>query len=170
MCLPAQEGAQTIKHTNPTTHIKTLADEVAGLPQKSTGDLKRQWQARFGIEAPRRISRDLLIRAVAYRMPEHALGGLKPSTRRWLAKVAADAAARRPIAATAQRTLLTGTVLLREWRGAEHQVVVREDDVVFQDKTYQLLSAVARQITGARWSGPRFLGLTQRRRQAHGIV
>ena len=57
----------------------------------------------YGTEPPPRISRDLLTRAVAYRIQEEALGGLRPSTRRLLAKVAADASARRPIQVTPGR-------------------------------------------------------------------
>jgi hypothetical protein len=153
------------------TATPTLAAEVAGLHRKPTADLKRQWRVLFGIEPPRRISRDLLIRAVAYRIQENVLGGLKPSTRRLLAKVAAAASARRLIAVTAQPTLRPGTVLLREWHGTEHQVVVRKDGVVFQGKTYKSLSEVARRITGTNWSGPLFFGLKQRRLEhAHGTV
>ena len=153
------------------TDTKNLANEIAELSQKATGDLKNQWHVLFGIEAPRRISRDLLIRAMAYRIQENALGGLKPSTRRLLARVAADAAARRPIEVTAQPTLKPGTVLLREWHGTEHQVVVREGGIVFRGKTYKSLSEVARRITGTNWSGPLFFGLRQRRLEhAHGTV
>jgi hypothetical protein len=153
------------------TDTESLADAIAGLSRKTTADLKNQWHLLCGSEAPRRISRDLLIRAVAYRIQENALGGLKPSTRRLLARVAADASARRPIAVTAQPPLRPGTVLLREWHGTEHQVVVREDGMVFQGKTYKSLSEVARRITGTNWSGPLFFGLRPRRlEQAHGTV
>lgn len=148
------------------TDTKTLAGEIASLSTKTTAELKHQWRALYGAEAPPRISRDLLIRAVAYRIQERALGGLKPSARRLLARVAADAAARQPIEAAPQPTLTPGTVLLREWHGTEHQVVVREGGIVFQGKTYQSLSEVARRITGTRWSGPLFFGL-RRRLQVH---
>jgi len=63
-------------------------------------DLTSRWRALYGTEPPPRISRDLLARALAYRIREQALGGLKPSTRRLLVKVAAHASARRPIQAT----------------------------------------------------------------------
>ena len=75
----------------------TLASEIAALAGATLADLKSRWRLLYGTEPPPRISRDLLTRAVAYRIQEEALGGLKPSTRRLLAKVAADASARRPI-------------------------------------------------------------------------
>jgi hypothetical protein len=58
-----------------------------------------------------------VIRALAYRIQEQALGDLKPSTRRMLTKVAADASARQPIQVALASTLTPGTVLLRDWRG-----------------------------------------------------
>ena len=147
-----------MKHkTSSTTSM--LVHEIAALRQAARADLKERWRALYGNEPPRRISRDLLVRALAYRIQERALGGLKPSTRRLLAKVADDASAHRPIHALHQPTIKPGTVLLREWHGTQHQVIVREDDIVFQGKQYKSLSEVAYRITGTKWSGPRFFGL-----------
>jgi hypothetical protein len=65
--------------------------------------------------------------------------------------------------------LVPGTVLLRNWHGTEHQVVVRELGVEFQGRQYTSLSQVARRITGSKWSGPLFFGLKPRAQQvAHG--
>jgi Protein of unknown function (DUF2924) len=84
---------------------------------------------------------------------------LKPSTRRLLVKVAADAAAHRALQLPSQPALKPGTVLLREWHGTQHQVIIREGGIVFRGKPYQSLSEVAYRITGTKWSGPRFFGL-----------
>ena len=115
-----------MKRKSPVT-TSTLEREINELEQAAVSQLKERWRALYGTEPPRRISRDLLIRALAYRMQEQVLGGLRPSTRRLLARVAADAAARRTIRVTPQPTLKPGTVLLREWHGTQHQVIVRED-------------------------------------------
>ncbi len=139
--------------------------EIAALQEATSANLKQRWWALYGSEAPRRISRDLLIRALAYRIQEKALGGLKPSTRRLLAKVAADASARRPIQVAPEPSLKPGTVLLREWHGTEHQVIVREDGIVFNGKPYKSLSQVAYRITGTKWSGPLFFGLSTTRQE-----
>ena len=136
-----------------------LFREIEELHEATSADLKERWRALYCTEPPRRISRDLLIRALAYRIQEQALGGLKPSTRRLLMKVAADASARRPIQVAPEPSLKPGTVLLREWHGTQHQVIVREDGIVFRGKPYKSLSEVAYRITGAKWSGPRFFGL-----------
>ena len=103
-----------------------LAGEIAALPGATPADLKERWRALYGAEPPRRISRDLLVRALAYRMQEQALGGLKPSTRRLLAAVAATTP--QPTGRSKfvpEPNLKTGTVLLREWHGTQHQVIVR---------------------------------------------
>ena len=142
----------------------TLASEIAALAGATLADLTSRWRALYDTEPPPRISRELLKRAIAYRLQELALGGLKPATRRLLAKVAADASARRPIALSPAPTLTPGTVLLRNWHGTEHQVIVREHGVEFQGKQYKSLSQVARRITGSKWSGPLFFGLKAARR------
>jgi hypothetical protein len=83
-----------------------------------------------------------------------------------LAKVAADASARRPIQEVAtELNLKPGTVLLREWHGTQHQVLVRGDGIVFNGKQYRSLSQVAYRITGTNWLGPRFFGLKAKRQE-----
>jgi len=143
----------------------TLTREIAALAGASRPDLTRRWCVLYDIEHPRRVSRELLRRAIAYRLQELALGGLKPTTLRLLARVAADASARRPIALSPVPILVPGTVLLRNWHGTEHQVIVRDHGVEFQGRQYQSLSQVARRITGSKWSGPLFFGLKQRAQQ-----
>src|SRR5437868_14771844 len=76
---------------------ESLAAEIAGLQSLDVTRLKTRWRTLYGREAPARFSRELLIRAVAYRLQERALGGLKPATRRMFQRVAADAHSRRPL-------------------------------------------------------------------------
>ncbi len=56
-----------------------------------------------------------------------------------------------------------GSRLVREWHGRTYHVDVIEEGYVFEGKTYQSLSVIARMITGAHWSGPRFFGLMRKR-------
>jgi hypothetical protein len=148
-----------------------LVREIEELQEATSANLKERWRALYRSEPPRRISRDLLIRALAYRIQEKVLGGLTPSTRRLLTKVAADASARRPIQVAPEPGLKPGTVLLREWHGNQHQVIVREDGIVFNGKQYKSLSQVAYRITGTKWSGPLFFGLkANRQEQTNGAI
>jgi hypothetical protein len=56
-------------------------------------------------------------------------------------------------------TLRPGSRLIRAWGGETHEVLVTEGGFVWRSKTWASLSIIAREITGARWSGPRFFGL-----------
>jgi hypothetical protein len=104
------------------------------------------------------MSRLLLLRALAYRIQEQALGGLDRATRRRLDRAARDLAAGRAVARLVPK-IKPGTRLLREWQGVVHEVIVLERGVQYRGETWPSLSAVAREITGTRWSGPRFFGL-----------
>jgi hypothetical protein len=55
-----------------------------------------------------------------------------------------------------------GSVLLREWNGLTYSVEVTPEGYVLEGQSFRSLSGVARRITGANWSGPRFFGLKQR--------
>jgi Protein of unknown function (DUF2924) len=143
-----------------------LAAEIAALESFDVTRLKTRWRTLYGNEGPARFSRDLLMRAVAYRIQERALGGIKPATRRLFQRVAAAAHARRPLKLAPLRALEPGAVLIREWNGAKYKVVVQEDGFSFRGQHYRSLSAVARRITGSRWSGPLFFGLKNRMAEA----
>jgi hypothetical protein len=145
-----------------------LAGEIAGLQELDIEQLRARWRALYGTEAPIRFSRDLLIRAVAYRLQERALGGLKPAIRRLFQRVAASASARQPVKIAPMRRLEPGAVLIREWHGVKYKVVVVEDGFSFRGQRYRSLSAVARLITGTHWSGPLFFGLKNRRKAEAG--
>ena len=129
-----------------------LGMALAGLGRRSRHHLAELWVELFGAAAPPRTSRALLIRAVAYKMQERALGGLSAATRRLLA-------AEGPLSARKGRVLRPGTVLVREWQGMAHQVTIGEHGVLYRGQCYRSLSEIARLITGARWSGPRFFGV-----------
>ena len=134
-----------------------LAGEVAAIHHLARTDLLDRWRLLYGSEPPRRISSRLLRGAIAYRLQERALGGLKTSTRRLLLR-AADGVVRGG-SIVHDRKLKPGTRLLREWQGVTHEVIVLDDGVLFRGERHRSLSEVARAITGSRWSGPRFFGL-----------
>jgi hypothetical protein len=144
-----------------------LANELAGL-QRLTGEkLNQQFKITYRADPPPRMRRALLIQALAYRLQEKALGGLKPATQRSLARAADDAMARRTLHTARERTIKPGTSLLREWHGVQHRLTVLEDGVQFGGERYRSLSEVARKITGNRWSGPLFFGLKSASTEHH---
>ena len=148
----------------------TISRKLASLESSPIKVLKEQWRALYGSEPPHRVSRELLTRAVAYRIQEQARGGLKPSTRRLLMRLANDARGGQPLKFEPTATASAGTVLVRDWHGTTHEVRVLDRGVLYKRKRYRSLTEVAKLITGAHWNGPRFFGLRSKRLQeaSHG--
>jgi hypothetical protein len=132
--------------------------------------LREEWRRLCRSEPPR-ISRDLLIRALAYRLQELEFGGLPKWAQQSLAGPAAGADAPARVGALSSGPvpprLKLGARLVREWHGRTHAVVVLDHDAFeFEGQRYSSLTQIAREITGAHWSGPRFFGLAKRRKGA----
>src|ERR1700687_2215538 len=104
-------------------------------------------------------SRDLMLREIAYKMQERAHGGLTPAIRRRLRALAEEIEANGAEALASVPLLKPGTRLLREWGGKTHTVIVLDDGFEYAGERHQSLTQIARRITGAHWSGPRFFGL-----------
>jgi len=140
--------------------------KIIELQELDTPALRTLWGEAFGRPPPKRTSRNLLLRALAYHIQVQAFGDLGPATRRRLARAAEDVLAGRTPSATST-AIKPGTRLLREWQGVTHEVIVLENGVRYRGETWASLSAVAREITGTRWSGPLFFGLKRRRDGRH---
>ena len=139
-----------------------IAVELARLGELTIFELRREWRRLHRMPPPMRLSRELLIRGMTYKLQEKALGGLSKSIIRNLESINL-----KPIGGDARKTtspisLKPGTRLIREWRGATHTVLVHADGVEWNGRRYRSLTIIAREITGARWSGPRFFGLRKR--------
>jgi len=166
MCQPGERLGNTMSDQCSGTQAEKISAEIAALAALSINDLKSRWRESYDTEPPLRISRELLTRAIAYRLQEREFGGLAPATRRLLQRVADDLSSHRAILSVARKAA-PGTLLIREWRGRTHQVTVHDDGVVYRGKRYGSLSEVARLITGTRWSGPLFFGLRKPVEEAH---
>lgn len=135
---------------------------IAALATTDMAELHNMWQTAFGQPPPPRLGRDLLMRAIAWHGQIQQHGALRPALRRKLAQLAGSHKARPFKTGSAGHSLKPGTRLMREWKGRTETVEVTTSGFLWQDKTYRSLSAVARAITGGRWSGPRFFGLEGR--------
>jgi hypothetical protein len=127
------------------------------------GELRQQWRGLFKTQAPRHFSRELLVRAVAYRIQELARGGLRPEPQRQLRRIAQQFKETGDATMRARAELKPGTRLLRQWQGRSYDVLVLDDGFAWQGTRYRSLSAIARQITGTAWSGPLFFGVKPNR-------
>jgi hypothetical protein len=134
--------------------LETALEE---LEQLDLAGLKQAWRRHLSASPPPLRSRDLMRRMLAFELQAAVYGGLTADTKQQLR------AAARP--QRAKPLLQPGTTITREWRGTSHVVEVRDDQFEHQGTTYASLSEVARAITGARWSGPRFFGLKENARK-----
>ncbi len=137
-----------------------LEREIGLLADLPRSELVERWRTFYRITSPKGISRHLLIRAIAYKMQAKRYGGLKPATDRRLRMIANGTVNGDHGGRKASRRLQPGARLVREWNGVSHVVEVTEGGFVWNGDRHRSLSAIARAITGARWSGPRFFGLT----------
>jgi hypothetical protein len=112
------------------------------------------WSDLFCAPAPKGISRMFLRRFIAFEIQARRSGGLSKRTMAQLTRQGNKATPK-----TTGPALKPGGRLLREWNGITHVVDVTETGFVWQGETWRSLSAIAREITGAHWSGPRFFGL-----------
>jgi hypothetical protein len=140
----------------------SVAVELTRLADLTIFELRREWWRLHRMPPPMRLSRELLVRGITYKLQERALGGLSKAILRKLASLNAEPAVGNAKKPTAPISLKPGTRLIREWRGVTHTLLVHADGVEWNGRRYKSLTLIAREITGARWSGPRFFGLRRR--------
>ena len=123
-------------------------------------DVRGEWRRLHRSEPPR-LSRDLLIRGIGYRLQELQYGGLSKAARRKLKTLAKMFQTTGRVGPDPGLALKPGARLIREWHGRTHTVTVTEDGFEYCGTSYSSLTKIAKKITGAHWSGPRFFGLVQ---------
>lgn len=141
-----------------------LERALARLQSLSSWDLREEWRRVHRAHPPKRISNDLLIRGIAYRLQEQAYGRLPAATRGKLEGMASAPETSEPAQRKSSVALKSGTRLVREWNGETYTVEVLDKGYRWRGAVFASLSPIAREITGAHWSGPRFFGLTSRAR------
>ena len=171
MSLKIHDAAARQKSGEPSSRIgqstnrrnAVSKEALSRLPSLDIGELRRQWRGLYKTQAPPNLSRELLVRAVAHRMQELALGGLRPEPQRQLLRIAQQFKQTGEATIRARPELKSGTRLMREWQGRTYDVLVLDDGFSWQNTRYRSLSAIARKITGTAWSGPLFFGLKPNR-------
>jgi hypothetical protein len=143
---------------------------IIALEALTTAELRIEWRRLYRARSPTRLSRDLLIRGVAFRVQERAYGGLSLRTKRRVRSLSAGSDQRSGAAVAPAITLKPGTKLVREWHGQVHTVNVLDVGFEYRGERYNSLTRIARRITGVHWSGPLFFGISKRRRRAEGAA
>jgi hypothetical protein len=129
--------------------MTTLAD----LDAMDRSGLASLWSDLIGGAVPASMSQPMQRRFLAFELQAKAEGGLPAALRARLDRIAAGEER------NVSPTLQPGARLLRERNGTTHVVDVLPEGFLWNGAPHRSLSAIARAITGARWSGPRFFGL-----------
>ena len=182
----AEGSAQGIAAARDRCDAEILAGAVTELERLDAELLRRRWRALVGGAVPPDLGRPLTLRMLAYKLQAQRLGDLDKASMRELQNLkdrpkirkdpdngspadppssAADEAgapAMKQTKSSAPRSARPGTLLTREYGGVLHRVIVLDEGVSWNGKTYDSLSKVALAITGTKWNGPRFFGLRDR--------
>ena len=156
---PTETVAPVVGMRKRTDDANLLAAEIAALAEMTYSDLRSAWRRHYRSHPPKKLSRDIMELGVAWKIQENALGGLSATVNRQIAGRAKTMETKSDLVKARSVSLKPGARLLRSWGGETHEVVVVEDGFTWAGKTWRSLSAIAREMTGTRWSGPRFFGL-----------
>ena len=117
-------------------------------------ELTEKWKDLFG-RTPPNYGTLFMRKRLAWRIQELFYGGIPEALQRVLH---GDGD---PLKPKTGRSMRPGTILVRMWHGARHEVTIRQNGFEYQGQLYRSLSAVAKKITGAHWNGKRFFQLAE---------
>jgi len=142
--------------------------------------LQKKYQQIFG-DASKSSNKQYLFRRIAWRLQANAEGGLSERACHRAVQIAdeADLRTRAPkgflsaqVSATSTidhsqpqrdaRLPASGSLLTRRLNDRQIVVKVLAEGFEFESRHYRSLSAIAREVTGTRWNGLLFFGLTER--------
>lgn len=137
-----------------------LEDQIAALETMARAELVETWERLYKAPPFKGIRNQTLVRGIALQIQIKTLGGLKPGVSKKLVRIAIgeetpNANFKPPV------SLSPGSKLIRDWNGRSYEVDVLDKGFQLNGQTYGPLSAIAKSITGAHWSGPRFFGVRQ---------
>jgi Protein of unknown function (DUF2924) len=164
---------------------RALKSEIDGIRRMTVAQLQQKHLEVFGDEA-RSKRKEALFKRIAWRLQTFAEGGLSERARRWAMELAndEDLRIRLPKDASGDSALnqnghlatasvgidarlpMPGTILSRDYKGRRISVEVRENGFAHDGKLHRSLSAVAQTVTGTKWNGFLFWGLTQSKEAA----
>ena len=141
-----------------------IENEIAHLRGLDLDALRARWRSQTGRAAAPHLPRNLLLRVLAYRAQAacSATSIRPPRVCSTASLTKRDQGKRVDVPVPDRVGLRPGTLLVREWEGVSHRVMVMAEGFAWNGSTYPSLSKVARAITGSRRNGPAFFGLRDR--------
>jgi hypothetical protein len=140
--------------------------ELRRLMEMPIAQLRPRYAQVFRSDPPKAFGPDLLRRSIAHRIQEKAYGGLSRSAQRLLDQMIKAYSAKPGGRIVLPRRIKLGSVLVREWKGKSHRVMVLAEGFAYDGRTFGNLSEIAVLITGTRWNGPRFFGLRSKTQES----
>ncbi|MEM8976340.1 MAG: DUF2924 domain-containing protein [Pseudomonadota bacterium] len=149
----------------------SLAEKLKAIEHLSHEELKARWRKDHGVNPPKGVRRGILMRSAAWHLQAKSRGGLSRSAKTFVRQSIAQLRSEGPDSEDSddrsgivrrvrvRKAVTPGSRLIREWNGKTYAVDATDEGFLFEGQVFRSLSAVARHITGARWSGPRFFGL-----------
>ncbi len=119
-----------------------VAVKLQALAEMNYDALRAEWRRLYRAHPPKRVSRDLLMLGVAWKVQERAYGGLGSTTKRRLADLAKTIRRNGDVTRNRVARLKPGARFVREWRGETHTVIVLEDGFEWQGKRRRSLSVM----------------------------
>lgn len=140
--------------------MNSLDEQLTELEEMAPSKLRSRWREVMRSEAPE-VGPDLLRRGIANRLQERDHGKISRVTIKKIESLGTELQ-KTGLIGSISSALKPGTRLTRSWHGTVHQVLVCDDGFEHEGRRYRSLSQIARAITDAHWSGPRFFGLVNR--------
>lgn len=150
MIVDTQEVIQKISHDN----------QLSLIQQMDRASCIVMWRKLHGRHPPNHLSIQFLRKSLLFETQVKNVGGYSKTLRRMFKHTLNGNGHTENRTNPLTTVLKPGMHLVREWNGKTYQVKVTEEDFVMNGRNYQSLSAIAKHITGAHWSGPRFFGLS----------
>ena len=161
---------------------KPLRDQIDELAKMGVRELQQHYQDLFG-EEPESVHRQFLFRKIAWRLQAAQEGGLPESARELARAIAQDAPLRNRVISNAgkrrvglpldqsvtttitpghdSRLPMPGGLIVKQFKDQTIVVKVVDDGFEYGDRRYSSLSAIAQEITGTKWNGFLFFGVTK---------
>lgn len=164
---------------------KTIRDRIAELAAMNVPTLREEHRKLFG-EEPASAHRQFLFRKIAWRLQADQEGGLSEAARELARGIARDTPLRNRVITNAAKRLtglpdeqtaittiqpghdsrlpMPGGLIVKQHKGETIVVKVLDDGrFEYGDRRYKSLSAIAQDITGTKWNGLLFFGLTEKK-------
>ena len=146
-------------------------NEIMALKNATAEKLLKRYKELYGEDATG-THKTYLWRKIAYKLQEQKHGSLSAKARGKLKALIEEfdpinnkalrpdkPAMHQQLPTKDKRLPIPGTVITKEYKGANYQVKVLEKGFEYNGKIYKTLSAIAKEITGAHWNGYLFFNL-----------